>query len=73
MPDAVTVDLEVFDVGDGWILESRIDQQGVAEVVLLPVQPLLSLILISASSHGFLRIVQITQESSSVFGRKICH
>ena len=73
VPDSVAVDLEELDARDGWILESRIDRQGGTEVGPLPVQPLLSRILSSAGSHGFLRSVEITQESSSRGGREICH
>ena len=73
MPDSVALDLEELDVRDGWILESRIDQQGGIEVGPLPVQPLLSCILSSSSSHGFRNSVDIMQESSSRGGRRICH
>ena len=73
MPNLVAVDLEELDTRDGWILESRIDQQGGAEVGPLPVQPLLSRILSSASLHGFLRSIEIMQESSSGGRREICH
>ena len=73
MPDLVAVDLEKLDARDGWILESRIDQQGGTEVVPLPVQPLLSRILSSNGSHGILRIVEIMQEISYRGGREICH
>ena len=37
VPDLVAVDLEKVDARDGWILESRIDQQGGTEVGPLPV------------------------------------
>ena len=37
MPNAVAVDLEDINARDGWILESRIYQQGGTEVGLLPV------------------------------------
>ena len=73
MPDAVASDVEELDARDGWILESRIDRQGGTEVGPLLVQPLLSHILSSAGKHGFLRSVEITQESSSGGGREICH
>ena len=63
--DSVAIDLEELNARDVWILESRIDRQGGTEVGPLPVQPLLSRILSSASSHGFLRSVDITQEASS--------
>ena len=43
--DSVPVDLEDLDVRDGWILESRIDRQGGAEVVPLLVDLMLSRIL----------------------------
>ena len=59
------VDLKEFDAREGWILEIRIDQQGVTEVSPLLVQPLMLRILSSACSQGFLRIMDITQESSS--------
>ena len=62
-----------IDVREGWILESRIDQQGGAEVGSLPVHSLLYFILNSASLHGFLRSFEIMQESSSVRGREIFH
>ena len=68
--DPVPVDLEEFDARDGWILEIRIDQQGGTEVIPLLVHPLLSHILSSAHSHGFLRSVDIIQESSSGSGEK---
>ena len=73
VPNSVAVDLEELDARDGWILESRIDRQDGTEVAPLPVEPLLSHILSSAGSHGFLRSVEITQESSSSGGREICH
>ena len=73
VPDSVAVDLEELDTRDGLILESGIDRQGGTEVGPLPVQPLLSRILSSAGSHGILRIVEITQESSFSGGREICH
>ena len=72
MPNAVAVDLEEIDARDGWILESRIDRQG-GTISPLPVQPLLSRILSSAGSHGFLHSVEITQEISSGGGRVICY
>ena len=64
MKNSVAVDLEELDTRDGWILESRIDQQGGTEVGPLPIQPLLSRILSSAGLHGVLRSADITQESS---------
>ena len=73
VPNLVAVYLEELDVRDGCILESRIDRQGGAEVGQLPVQPLLSHILNSAGSQGFLCSVEITQESSSSGEREICH
>ena len=73
MPNAVAVELEELNARDGWILGSRIDQQGGTEVGPLPVYPLLSRILSSAVSHGFLLSVEITQVSSSGGGREICH
>ena len=69
VPNLVAVDLEELDARDGWILESRIDQQGDTEVGPLPVQPLMSHILSSAGSHSVLRSVEITQETSSSRGR----
>ena len=57
----MAVDLEEFDTRGGWILESRIDRQGSTEVGPLPVQPLLSSILSSSGSYGFLCNVEITQ------------
>ena len=59
------VDLEEFDERYGWILESRIEWQGGTEVSPLLVQPLLSLILSIDRLYGFLRSVDIMQESSS--------
>ena len=58
--NSMAVDLEELDTRDGYILESRIDQQGGTEVVPLPIQPLLSRILISAGLHGVLCSVDIT-------------
>ena len=69
----MAVNLEELDARDGCILESRIDRQGGTEVVPLPVQPLMLRILISAGLPSFLRIVEITQESSSGGRREICH
>ena len=71
--NSVAVDLKELNTRDGWILESRIDQQGGTGVGSLPVQPLLSRILSSDGSHGLLRSVDITQESSSGGRREICH
>ena len=71
VPNAVAVNLEEHDERDGWILEIRIDQQGGTEVSPLPVQPLMSRVLISAGSHIFLRSVEIMQESISGSGREI--
>ena len=65
VPNTVAVDLEELYMRYGWILESRIDRQGGTEVGPLPVQPLVSRILSSTISHGFLSSVEITQESSS--------
>ena len=73
VPNTVTVDLDEFNVRYGWILEIRIDQQDGTEVGPLLAQPLMSLILISAGFHGFLRSIGVAQESSSVDGREICH
>ena len=73
MLNAVVVNLEGIDARYGWILDSRIERQGGTEFVPLLVQTLLSHILISAGWHGFLHIVDITQESSSGGGREICH
>ena len=61
VPNPVAVDLEELDARGGWILESRIERQGGAEVSPLAVQPLLSRIFSSAGSHGFLCSVDITQ------------
>ena len=58
---------------DGWIWEIRIERQGGTEVNPLLAQPLLSHILSISRSHGFLRIVEITQESSSGDRGDICH
>ena len=73
MPNAMDVELEELETRDGWTLESRIDQQGGTEVGPLPVHPLLSRILCSAGSHGFICSIEITQESSSGGRREICH
>ena len=73
MPNLVAIDLEEINVRDGWILEIRIDRQGGTEVSPLPLQPLMSRILISSSLHGVLRRVEITQESSSGGGGEICY
>ena len=73
MPNSVAVDLEDIDERDGWILDSRIDQQGGTEVGILPEQPLMSRILSSASLHIFLRNVDITQEISPGSRREIYH
>ena len=61
MTDLMGVDLEDFDTRDVWILESSIGRKSSTEVGLLPIQPLLSHILISAGLHGFLRSVDITE------------
>ena len=63
--DPVPLYLEELDARDGWILESRIDRQHVKEVGPFLVQPLLSRIFSSSQLHGFLCIVEITQERSS--------
>ena len=63
--DPVPIDLEVSNIREGWILDSTIDQQGGAEVHPLMVQPLLYCILSRSCSHGFLRSMDIMQESSS--------
>ena len=73
MLNSVAIDLEELDARDEWILKSRIGRQGSTEVGPLPVQPLLSHILINAGSHSSLRIVEIMQEISSNGGREICH
>ena len=63
--DSMAVELGEFDERDGWILESRIDQQGGVEVGPLPIKPLMSRILSSTGSYGFLVSVEITQKFSS--------
>ena len=63
--DLMAAELEEFNVRDGWIFLSRIDQHAGTEVDPLPIQPLLSRILSSVVLHGFLRSMEITQESSS--------
>ena len=73
MSDAVLVDLEDLNGRDGWILESRIDLKGVAEVAPLLVELLIASILCGSCSHGFLRSVDITQESRSGVGRESFH
>ena len=65
MSDVVPVYLEGIDTRDRWISESRIDLEGGAEVAPLLVEILLESILCSSHSHGFLRSVEITQESRS--------
>ena len=60
----VPIDLEDFDAREGWILEIRINRQGVTEIYPLLIQPLLFRILISA----FLQSMDITQERSSSGG-----
>ena len=59
--DAVTVDLEDLDAMDGWILESRIDCEGGAEVTPLLVELLMDSILCISRSYRFLRSVEIVQ------------
>ena len=54
-------------------MESRIDLEGGAEVASLLVEPLLARIMCSSRSHGYLRSVEITQESRSGGGREICY
>ena len=71
MSDAVPVELEDLDTREKWILESRIDCEGGAEVASLTVDLLTASILCSSRSHGFLRIAEITQESRSVGGMEI--
>ena len=63
--DKMPVELEESNARDGWILESRVYQQGRTEISPLLVQPLTYHIMISARSHGFLNILEITQKSSS--------
>ena len=62
-----------FNARYGWILESRIYQQGGIEVSPLLVQPLLSRLLSSARSHGLLCSMDITQEISSGGRGEIFH
>ena len=66
--DPVTVDLEEFDSRDGWILEINIDRHGGTEVSPLLVYPLVPCILSIDRLHGFLHIVGIMQDISSVEG-----
>ena len=73
MADPIAIYLEDFNARYQWILESRIDWQGGTEVIPLLIEPLLSRILSSAGSHGFLRSVDITQEISSNGGGEIYH
>ena len=65
MPDMVPVYLQVLNVRNRRILESRIDLEGGVEVAPLLVEPLLERILFSSCSNGFLCIIEITQESIS--------
>ena len=73
MSYTVPVDLEYLDARYGWILESRIDIEGCAEFSPLLVELLLARILCSSQSRGFLRSVEITQESRYGDGRKDFH
>ena len=73
MLDPAPIDLEDFDAREGWILEIRIDKQGGAKVCPLLIHPLLFRILSSARSHGFLRSMEIMQESSSGGRGRIYH
>ena len=73
MTDAGAIDLEELNVRNGWIIESNIYQQGGTEVGPLTVQPLLSRILSIAGLHGFLRSVEIAQESISDDRSQIYH
>ena len=70
MSDVVPVDLENLDARDEWILEIRIDLKGSAEVAPLLVELLMASTLCSSCSRGFLRIVEIMQESRSGGGRE---
>ena len=67
--NAVPVDLEDLHARDGWILESRIDLEGDAEVTPLLVELLLASILCSSRSYSFLCSMEITQKSRSGYGR----
>ena len=73
MSNAVPVDLEDLNARNGWVLESRIDQQSEAEVPLLIVELLLLSILFTYRLHVSLRSVEIMQEIRSGGGRAICH
>ena len=71
--DAVPIDLKDLNSRDGWILESRINLEGGAEVAPLLVEPLLASILCSSCSHGFLSSVNIMQEGRSGGRKESCH
>ena len=58
---------------DGWILESRIDQEIGAEVTPFLVDLLMLSILCSSRLYGFLHSVDIMQESRFSGGKDICH
>ena len=73
MSDAVPVDLEDLDARCGKILESRIDREGGSEFAPLLVELLPMSILCSYRLHGFLRRMDITQESRSGGGMEILH
>ena len=73
MSNVVPIDLEDLNARDGWILESRIDLEGGAEVAPLLVELLLAGILCFFRPIGFLCSVEITQESRSGGGRESFH
>ena len=73
VPNVVDIELEEIYTRNGWILDISIDRKVGTEVGPLPVQPLMSRILSSSGSHGFLHSIDITQESSSGGGREIYH
>ena len=73
MSDHVSIYLQDFNSREGWILESRADRQGGAEIGPLPVEFLLTRILCIPWSHGFLRSVKIMHESSCGGREQSCH
>ena len=67
----MTIDLEDLNAREGWLLESRIDPEGDAEVTPLLVVLLLASIFCIYRSHGFLRSMEIMQKSISGGGKEI--
>ena len=59
MSDFVSIHLEDADSKEGGILERRVEQQSVAELVALPVNTLMLRTLYSTRSQVFLLIMEI--------------